>query len=115
VAITCPSCHADNPETKQFCADCGTQLRPSEAVPLRTGTLETLGHELARGTTIAGRYEVIEELGRGGAPHPKTGPAKNGVFWLLKLTSYLSANCCGVKSPAVPGRACNIDYTFVCC
>ena len=64
--MKCPKCHADNPETKQFCADCGTQLRPSEAVPLRTETLETTGHDLARGTTIAGRYEIIEELGRGG-------------------------------------------------
>jgi hypothetical protein len=28
MAITCPKCHSENPETKQFCADCGTQLLP---------------------------------------------------------------------------------------
>jgi serine/threonine protein kinase/tetratricopeptide (TPR) repeat protein len=31
-----------------------------------TETLQTPVHELSRGTTIAGRYEIIEELGRGG-------------------------------------------------
>jgi serine/threonine protein kinase/cytochrome c-type biogenesis protein CcmH/NrfG len=66
VAIKCPKCHSENPETKQFCADCGTQLIPLEEIPSRTETLETSVRELNRGTTFAGRYEIIEELGRGG-------------------------------------------------
>jgi len=28
VAIKCPKCHSENPETKQFCGECGTQLIP---------------------------------------------------------------------------------------
>jgi len=67
LAIKCPKCHSENPETKQFCADCGTQLpSPKANPPVMTETLQTPVHELSRGTTIAGRYEIIEELGRGG-------------------------------------------------
>ena len=66
MAITCPKCHSENPETKSFCADCGTQLFPSEKIPFRTETLVTPTEELVRGATFAGRYEIIEELGRGG-------------------------------------------------
>jgi serine/threonine protein kinase/Tfp pilus assembly protein PilF len=66
VAVKCPKCHAENPETKRYCADCGTQLFPSEKIPSRTKTLETPTEELTRGATFAGRYEIIEELGKGG-------------------------------------------------
>jgi len=38
----------------------------SEKIPSRTETLVTPTKELTRGTTFAGRYEIIEELGRGG-------------------------------------------------
>jgi serine/threonine protein kinase/tetratricopeptide (TPR) repeat protein len=67
VAIKCPKCHSENPETKQFCADCGTQLPPPQGrPPVMTETLQTPAHELTTGLTFAGRYQVIEELGRGG-------------------------------------------------
>jgi len=67
LAIKCPKCHADNPETKQFCADCGTQLPPPQGhPPAMTETLQTPVHELSTGSTFAGRYQVIEELGHGG-------------------------------------------------
>jgi len=65
--MECPKCHSDNPEDSGFCSKCGTQLPPSEessASP--TETLETPTEELTRGTTFAGRYEIIEELGKGG-------------------------------------------------
>ena len=65
--MKCPKCHADNPDTKPFCADCGTQLTPSEdAQPSFTKTLETPVEELTRGALFVDRYEIIEELGRGG-------------------------------------------------
>jgi serine/threonine protein kinase/Tfp pilus assembly protein PilF len=38
---------------------------PKEEIPV-TETLETPTEELTRGTTFAGRYEIIEELGKGG-------------------------------------------------
>jgi hypothetical protein len=58
---------------------------------------------------LAARLELINEpliIGAGiirknvGVPHPKTGPAKSGVFWLLKLSRYLVTNSRGVKSPS---------------
>jgi len=63
----CPKCNADNPDTKQFCGDCGTQLSPlEECSPSITKTLETPTTRLAIGSLFAERYEVLEELGKGG-------------------------------------------------
>ena len=65
--MKCPKCHSDNPDTKQFCADCGTQLPSSRDIrPEFTETLQTSIKELTTGSTFAGRYQVIEELGHGG-------------------------------------------------
>jgi tetratricopeptide (TPR) repeat protein/TolB-like protein len=63
----CPQCHADNPDTKQFCGDCGTQLTPSgEISPSVTKTLEIPITRLTVGSVFAERYAVLEELGKGG-------------------------------------------------
>jgi serine/threonine-protein kinase len=67
LATTCPKCQAENPETKQFCADCGTQLPSSRDIhPEVTETLQTPIKELATGSTFAGRFVIIEKLGEGG-------------------------------------------------
>jgi serine/threonine protein kinase/tetratricopeptide (TPR) repeat protein len=67
LANKCPKCHSENPESKQFCADCGTQLSPPpDHPPVITETLQTPVRELTTGSTFAGRYQVIEELGHGG-------------------------------------------------
>jgi len=63
--MKCPKCNTDNPETATFCADCGAQLISAEEVSV-TETLETLKEELTTGSTFAGRYQIIEELGKGG-------------------------------------------------
>lgn len=65
--MECPKCHTDNPKDSGFCSKCGTQLFPSEDISAaHTETLETPTQELTRGTAFAGRYEIIEELGKGG-------------------------------------------------
>ncbi|MDH4196019.1 MAG: protein kinase [Candidatus Aminicenantes bacterium] len=65
--MKCPKCQAENPETKQFCADCGTRLTPADRPEASfTKTLDTTSDELTRGTLFAGRYEIIDELGTGG-------------------------------------------------
>ena len=65
--MKCSRCHSDNPDTSRYCSECGTQLIPSEDIPLSyTETLTTPKEKLKRGTVFAGRYEVIDELGKGG-------------------------------------------------
>ena len=67
MTIKCPKCQFDNPDTQRFCGECGTQIIPAEEIPVsHTKTLETQTEELTRGSTFAGRYEIIEELGKGG-------------------------------------------------
>ncbi len=63
--MRCPKCHSDNPETAAFCSDCGTNLTSPKEIRV-TETLETPKEELTTGSTFAGRYQIIEELGKGG-------------------------------------------------
>jgi serine/threonine protein kinase/tetratricopeptide (TPR) repeat protein len=65
MANTCPKCNTENPDTVKFCGECGTQLPSIDDIEV-TETIETPNEELTRGTTFAGRYEIIEELGKGG-------------------------------------------------
>ena len=67
MANKCPTCRSNNPDTLKFCGECGTQLPPPQnSPPVVTETLQMPVHELATGSTLAGRYQVIEELGHGG-------------------------------------------------
>jgi len=66
VPIKCPKCQTDNPDTLKFCGECGTQLIPTEEVSAPTETLEAVREKLTTGSTFAGRYQIIEELGKGG-------------------------------------------------
>jgi hypothetical protein len=67
VAVKCPKCQFDNPETQKFCGDCGTPLPlPQQTSPEVTKTIETPREELSTGSTFAGRDQIIEELGKGG-------------------------------------------------
>jgi serine/threonine protein kinase len=61
----CPKCQSDNPGTATFCADCGTQLPTIKDIEV-TETIEVPKEELTTGSTFAGRYQIIEELGKGG-------------------------------------------------
>jgi serine/threonine protein kinase/Flp pilus assembly protein TadD len=65
--MKCPQCHSDNTDTARFCSNCATSLTGAEdARPSITKTIETPKEELTTGSTFAGRYQVIEELGKGG-------------------------------------------------
>jgi serine/threonine protein kinase/Tfp pilus assembly protein PilF len=66
MSVKCPKCQAENPGTQRFCGECGTQLPVSEETPVPTKTIEAPKEELTTGSTFAGRYQIIEELGRGG-------------------------------------------------
>ena len=65
MSVKCPKCQTDNPETAKFCSECATSLHIAEGISI-TKTIETPVKKLTKGTTFAGRYRIIEELGRGG-------------------------------------------------
>jgi serine/threonine protein kinase/tetratricopeptide (TPR) repeat protein len=65
MTIECPWCNTQNASDSQFCKRCATPLPESEAAG-PTRTLETPTPELTTGSTFAGRYQIIEELGKGG-------------------------------------------------
>lgn len=65
--MICPKCRFDNPAGTSYCGKCGAHLFPSEKVPIsKTETVIAPKQELSVGTRFAGRYHIIEELGRGG-------------------------------------------------
>jgi serine/threonine protein kinase/Tfp pilus assembly protein PilF len=67
MAIRCPKCQIENAETSLFCSSCGTKLEGAGEFSLfQTETLQTSLKELNTGSTFAGRYQIIEELGKGG-------------------------------------------------
>ena len=63
MTIECPKCKVENPDNTAFCGKCGTQF-DSDLGP--TQTVETPLEELTTGAIFAGRYQIIEELGKGG-------------------------------------------------
>jgi len=65
--IKCPKCQTENTSDSQFCKKCATLLKPLQDIAVsETKTLRTPIKDLAIGKTIAGRYKLIEELGKGG-------------------------------------------------
>ncbi|OGD21908.1 MAG: hypothetical protein A2W03_11015 [Candidatus Aminicenantes bacterium RBG_16_63_16] len=65
--MKCPRCKFDNPAETNYCGKCGFPLfRKGEEAFGPTLTLETPVYSLDRGGTFADRYEIIEEVGKGG-------------------------------------------------
>lgn len=67
VAIKFPKCHTGNPSDSKYCNECATLLAASEEITSSLAkTLEAPEEELTTGSTFAGRYQIAEELGKGG-------------------------------------------------
>jgi TolB-like protein/Tfp pilus assembly protein PilF len=65
--MKCPKCHADNPDASRFCGSCATLLsQDSPPIDSLTKTIQTPAHGLSKGTLIAGKYRIVDEIGRGG-------------------------------------------------
>ncbi|MCX6570460.1 MAG: protein kinase [Candidatus Aminicenantes bacterium] len=61
--MECPKCRSENPDSTNFCGTCGG---PLGALSSATKTLETPTRRPIPGIVFAERYEVLEELGKGG-------------------------------------------------
>ena len=65
--MKCPKCDTENRPDSKYCRECATSLTGAEeAQPLPTQTIEAPREELTTGSKFAGRYQIIEELGKGG-------------------------------------------------
>jgi serine/threonine-protein kinase len=80
--LDCPNCRASNPDSSRFCGACAAPLShpaadaptpapafppaPAPNSPSLTTTIEPLARGLSPGTTVAGKYRILGEIGRGG-------------------------------------------------
>ena len=73
----CPECGYENPIDTIYCGNCANMImlkrqdqepppEPEEESAGLTRTIESPTEELTTGTTFADRYQIIEELGKGG-------------------------------------------------
>jgi dienelactone hydrolase len=65
--MECPNCHSENRENSRFCNNCAAPLNPDETLPASvTKTLATPLPAISKDALIAGKYRIVEEIGRGG-------------------------------------------------
>ncbi len=65
--MKCPKCQTENPESAKYCSGCATPLPFSDDIPVSaTKTLEIPMKELEVGTTFARKYQILEQIGKGG-------------------------------------------------
>ena len=65
--MECPNCHVENKDDSRFCSNCATPLSVEETLPASlTQTLATPLPVVSMGALIAGKYKIVEEIGRGG-------------------------------------------------
>ena len=65
--MKCPNCQTDISDDSRFCHKCGNPIKPSDEIFIsRTRTILRPLDELSAGSSLAGKYKIIEVLGRGG-------------------------------------------------
>jgi serine/threonine protein kinase len=65
--MKCPECAGELPDGSGICGQCGIRIKPTrEGSDAHTRTLETPSVHLSPGLSFADRYQIIEELGKGG-------------------------------------------------
>ena len=67
MARKCPKCQFEILDDSQFCSKCGTAIHPGDKVFLsHTRTILRPIDELVPGTELAGKYKIIDVVGKGG-------------------------------------------------
>jgi serine/threonine protein kinase/Tfp pilus assembly protein PilF len=65
MSVKCPKCQHENPDDTLYCGKCAAPLKSAKEISI-TKTLITPKEKLQKGSTVAGRYQILKELGRGG-------------------------------------------------
>ncbi len=65
IRVKCQNCQHDNPDNTFYCGKCASPLKAEDRASL-TKTQIAPKQILQKGSTVAGKYQIIEELGRGG-------------------------------------------------
>ena len=63
--MDCPKCQTVNPDDSKYCKECAAPLTKVKGVSF-TVTLKAPKTGFSKGTAIAGKYKIIDEIGRGG-------------------------------------------------
>jgi len=67
VGMECPHCNTPNPSDSKFCRECATPLPSSPQIPnSQIKTIFIPYTDFSADTLFAGRYRIIEKIGRGG-------------------------------------------------
>ncbi len=64
--MNCPKCAFENPDDSRYCSRCGNKISPSGKITFTRDALNDITREFKIGSIFAGRYLIIEELGKGG-------------------------------------------------
>jgi serine/threonine protein kinase/Tfp pilus assembly protein PilF len=64
MGIKCPKCQHENPDDTLYCGKCATSLKSPDDVSI--SVTKTIVSPAMEGSTVAGKYRIIEKLGEGG-------------------------------------------------
>ena len=65
--MKCPKCQSEMSDDSRFCSKCGTPIHSSDkAFISQTRTILRPMEEFLPGTKLAGKYKILEILGRAG-------------------------------------------------
>ncbi len=67
MAVKCPKCQFENPADTRFCGNCAAELAsPEEITFSKTMTIQQSPKFVKKGSTLAGKYRIVEPIGKGG-------------------------------------------------
>jgi len=66
LSTKCPRCQFENPDDAEHYLECSAPLRSEKEAPSSvTKTLHIPTKELAKGSSFARKYEILDEIGKG--------------------------------------------------